>query len=141
MSPHPLSVLQKMSSSAQIGWDSVRCEVRDLESEAKFQIAFDSQSEMCEARVVVRVNGKRQTPLRRFVINGKTVDFSARNNAQGKFCAYLSNGEREIELRDFVDILVGNFLDAVEGKDKLLVTGADGAQNVEWQLKMLRYRA
>jgi predicted dehydrogenase len=136
LSPHPLSVLQKWDGHAVLDWNSVQCDVRHKESEARFNVHLGGGE--CAARVVVRVNGERATPLRCFTINGRTVKYSARNNEQGEFHTFLKNSDgHEIELRDLVDILIGNFVAACQEREQLIVTGADGAQNVEWQLKIL----
>lgn len=136
LSPHPLSVLQKWDGHATIDWNSVQCDVQSKETDARFNVALDGGG--CAARVVVRVNPDRDKPLRRFTINGRTVEYSARNNEQGQFHTFLKSDDgREIELRDLVDILIGNFVAACQGRESLIVTGADGGQNVEWQLKIL----
>lgn len=136
LSPHPLSVLQKWDGHAIIDWESVQCNVQSKETSARFNVALDGGQ--CAARVVVRVNPERDRPLRRFTINNRTVEYSARNNEQGQFHTYLKSDDgREIELRDLVDILIGNFVAACQGREELIVSGADGAQNVEWQLKIL----
>jgi predicted dehydrogenase len=136
LSPHPLSVLQKWDGHAVLDWSSVQCDVRHEESEARFNVRLDGGE--CAARIVVRVNPNRDKPLRCFSINGRTVEYSARNNDQGEFHTFLKNSNgHEVELRDLVDILIGNFVAACQGREQLVVTGADGAQNVEWQLRIL----
>jgi predicted dehydrogenase len=136
LSPHPLSVLQKWDGHATIDWNSVQCAVQSKETDARFNVALDGG--VCAARVVVRVNSDCAAPLRRFTINGRTVEYSARNNQQGQFHTFLKSDDgREVELRDLVDILIGNFVAACQGQEPLIVSGANGAQNVEWQLKIL----
>ncbi len=142
LSPHPLSVLQKMARVARLHQETVSCTVRAHETEARFQISFldaARDDERCQARVIVRVNPERATPLRRFTINGHTVDVAARKNAAGEFRAFLSSDDgRETEMPDFVDSLISNFTAACQGHEPLLVTGEDGAQNVAWQLQILQ---
>ena len=41
-----------------------------------------------------------------------------------------------VTLPDLVDTLIGDFLRACRGEGALPVTGAEGAQNVAWQLKI-----
>jgi hypothetical protein len=110
-----------------------------METHAHFSVRFPHQTEPCAASVIVRCNPDNPTPLRRFRINDRVVDYSARKNPAGQFKAFLKNDEgEERELPDFVDTLIGNFVAACEGREELLVTGADGAQNVEWQLRILQ---
>ncbi len=138
LSPHPLSVLQKVTDGAEIDWNTVECTVREQETDARFRLHFPGEQSTCAARIVVRCNPEREVPLRRFTINGRTVDYTARKNEQGEFHAFLTAGDgRSVELPDFVDTLIGNFVAACQDREPLLVTGADGAQNVEWQLKIL----
>jgi predicted dehydrogenase len=138
LSPHPLSVLQKVAGGAEINWDTVECTVREMETDARFRLHFPGKQGICTARIVVRCNPERDVPLRRFTINGRTVDYTARKNERGEFHAFLTASDgRTIELPDFVDTLIGNFVAACRGDEPLTVTGADGAQNVEWQLRIL----
>jgi predicted dehydrogenase len=138
LSPHPLSVLQKVAGGAEIEWDTVECTVHEMETDARFRLHFPGEQGTCAARIVVRCNLEREVPLRRFTINGRIVDYTARKNERGEFHAFLTAGDgRTIELPDFVDTLIGNFVVACRGNEPLIVTGADGAQNVEWQLRIL----
>jgi predicted dehydrogenase len=138
LSPHPLSVLQKVGGLAEIDWESVQCQVKDMESHAEFQVRFEGQEQLCAARVTVRCNPENPVPLRRFTINGHKVDYSARKNETGDFKAFFKNEDgQEIEHDDLVDCLIGNFVAACRDKEPLVVTGDDGAQNVEWQLNIL----
>ena len=138
LSPHPLSVLQKVAGGAEIDWDTVECTVHEMETDARFRLHFPGERGTCAARIVVRCNPQRDVPLRRFTINGRIVDYTASKNERGEFHAFLTAGDdRTIELPDFVDTLIGNFVEACRGNKPLIVTGADGAQNVEWQLSIL----
>ena len=135
LSPHPLSVLRRLFPQAQMNWTSAKCDVREHHSDAHFSLKCDAKT--IEAKIHVALNESRAVPLRQFQINGQTVDYSARNNEKNQFCAYLKNADRVLELPDFVDTLVGNFVRAVRHQEALWVSGADGAQVVEWQLKLL----
>ncbi|MBV9469109.1 MAG: Gfo/Idh/MocA family oxidoreductase, partial [Abitibacteriaceae bacterium] len=143
MSPHPLSVLQKIAPDAIINPDSIECTLRPHETATRFELvaaadASPPQETPLKAHITVRYNPDRAVPLRQFVIDGQTIDYVGRNNAEGEFCSYLTAVDgRSIELPDFVDTLIGNFVQACQGQAPLTVTGADGAQNVAWQLQIL----
>lgn len=138
LSPHPLSVLQKIGGDVTIDRDSIQCELHPHETSARFRLRPASGGGPIRAEVIVRFNPDRAVPLRRFVIDGHAVDYVGRNNAAGEFRSYLTAEDgTSIELPDFVDTLIGNFVDACQGRAPLLVTGADGAQNVAWQLQIL----
>ena len=138
LSPHPLSVLQKAMDNMEIDENSIQCQVRAYESEAHFQLHDIDISRAIAAHIIVRYNPDAATPLRCFTINGRRINYAGRKDAQGEFRTYLTTESgQEIELPDFVDTLIGNFVAACQGQEQLLVTGADGAQNVEWQLKIL----
>jgi hypothetical protein len=85
----------------------------------------------------VRCNPERDVPRRRIMVNGRTIDYNARNNEAGQFKAFFSEGETTRELPDLVDLLIGNFVRACRGEEALFVTGEDGARNVEMQLRLL----
>jgi predicted dehydrogenase len=145
LSPHPLSVLQKimpsvaMKPAVDLDEATISCEVGQFESTARFrvQLPYEPHREPIDAGVTVRFNPDNPTPLRRFIVNGRAVDYAGRKNADGEFRTFLTSGETTLELPDFVDLLIGNFVAACNQQETLRVTGADGAQNVEWQLKIL----
>ena len=137
LSPHPLSVLQKLAGPIEIDWTSACCKVEQNASEAYFQVRIEGQAEACDARVIVRCNPDRAVPQRRIEVNGIAVDYAARKNAAGDFKSFFSVDESEVEAPDLVDILIGNFVRACRGEEALLATGADGARNVEMQLRLL----
>ncbi len=133
LSPHPLSVLQRIAAGGEIEPGSIECRVDKHESEARFKIWPGE----VEAHIVVRFNPD-QTPLRRFILDGQIIDYSGRKDANGDFWTYLSTPDgREQQLPDFVDLLVANFIGAVRDEQELQVTGAMGAQNVAWQWQLL----
>lgn len=136
MAPHPLSVLQKIAGGGELDTETLECSVDDQETTAEFSLTRPN-GHAIDARIVTRCNPQAASPLRRFTINDTVIDYAGRKNADGDFLTYLTRGGYELEMPDLVDILVGNFLDACRGKDKLEVTGADGARNVEWMLSIL----
>ncbi len=135
LAPHPLSVLRRLVPQSEIDWASAKCDVRESDSNAAFQLNDGKRS--IETQIHVALNEARAVPKRVFEINGQTVDYAARNNERGEFRAYLQSAHRVLELPDFVDTLVGNFVRAVRGEETLWVSGEDGAQVVGWQLKLL----
>lgn len=139
LSPHPLSVLQKMAPDMAMDEDSIVCEVGQFETTARFNMHQTQKPNRkpIAAGVTVRFNPDSPVPLRRFTINGCHVDYVGRKNEAGAFRTYLTANGSTLELPDFVDLLVGNFVDACHKQKPLRVTGADGAQNVEWQLKIM----
>ena len=134
LSPHPLSVLQVLAGGGEIESSSIDCQVRQHETEARFKLWPSG----VEAHIIVRFNPERASPLRCFKINDTRIDYAGRKDANGEFWTYLSAPDgREIQLPDFVDSLVGNFIAAVRGEQELLVPGTMGAQNVAWQWQLL----
>ena len=139
LSPHPLSAARRLFPAAELDWMNTRCDVREHDSEASFHLKNGAQT--INVQLHVASNPNRAVPKRTFQINGKAVDYAARNNERGEFRAYLQSEDRVLELPDFVDTLVGNFVRAVRGEEALWVSGEDGAQVVEWQLKLMERRA
>jgi predicted dehydrogenase len=137
LSPHPLSVLQKIAAGGEIEADSIQCEVREHETEARFKLWPSG----VEAHIIVRFNPNR-APLRRFIIDGQIIDYSGRKDGNGEFWTYLTAQDgREQQLPDFVDSLIGNFIAACRGEEELVVTGVMGAQNVQWQWQLMEAAA
>lgn len=135
LSPHPLSLLQKMG--AEIEWENLQCRVEPMETTARFFARLPQQQEPCEVRIAVRVEPQRDVPLRTFSANGKAVEYAAFRSDDGEFQTRLTCGENSIEMPDLVNVLIGNFVAACRGEAELFVTGEDGARNVEWQWKLL----
>ena len=149
LSPHPLSVLRKIAPLVQLHQETIRCVVQENQTVANFQMTFahaqnahaqnaDAKETRCDVEIRVAVDAWRDVPLRRFQINENIVDYAARKNDSGEFRAYLSTQDRVLEVPDFVDSLVENFVRACRGEEPLLVTGEDGAQVVDWQYKLLQ---
>lgn len=135
LSPHPLSVLRRFAPRGEIDWTSAHCEIGENQSDARFGLR--SENGVIEAQIHVALNSVRAVPERTFEINGQRVEYSARNNENGEFRAYLQSANRVLELPDFVDTLIGNFVRACNGEESLWISGEDGAKVVEWQLKLL----
>ena len=135
LSPHPLSLLQKMG--AEIEWDDLRCRVTPLETTAHFFARLPQQEELCEVDIAVRVEPSRESPLRTFFANGNAASYAAFRDDNGEVGTRLSCGEKKIEMPDLVNVLIGNFVAACRGESELFVSGDDGARNVEWQWKLL----
>jgi predicted dehydrogenase len=139
LSPHPLSVLRKIAPSVHLHEETIRFVVEENHSVANFAMTFADAHEQarCDVEIRVAVDASRDVPLRRFQINENTVDYTARRNDSDEFCAYLSTEYRVLELPDFVDTLIGNFVRACRNEEELIVTGEDGTQVVDWQLRLL----
>ena len=136
LAPHPLSVLQRIAGDARLVEDSIQCAIAAQETIATFSIERPDGSNI-QAKLIARCNPEAASPLRRFTLNGHAIDYAGRKNQNGDFLTYLSDADSEAELPDLVDLLIGNFAAACRGQQNLFVTGADGAKNVEWMLKIL----
>ena len=136
LSSHPLSVLQKLFPGAKLKFDSIQCQVGELETSAQFQLQRADNSSI-DARIIARCNPSTPLPLRRFTVNNGTIDYAGRRNHEGDFLTYLSCENQETEMPDLVDLLIGNFIAACRDQKLLFVTAEDGAKNVDWMLKIL----
>lgn len=142
LSPHPISLWLELG--AEIEWETVRCVVREQETEAEFRVRFGpNETPFCVVRIAVRVNSQRAVPLRRISIDDRYVDYSAGKNEAGIFRNYLTNDDGSVvEMNDLVDSLIGNFVARVTRLKNGTTNANDlssnnGARNVEWQLKIL----
>ncbi len=133
LSPHPLSILQVLAGpDDRIAPASIVCEIDKYQTRANFTLEKSGIS----AEIIVRFDPEANPPLRRVAFDDCVVDLGGRQK-DGEFCAVLSNEQREMICPDFVDSLIANFLAAARGEEKLKVTGAMGAQNVEWQWQIV----
>ncbi len=136
LAPHPLSVLQRIATGGTLNESSIHCQIAEQETIADFTIRRADGSPI-QARLIARCNPAAAAPLRRFTINGHAIDYAGRKNENGDFLTYLSDANTEVELPDLVDLLIGNFVAACGQQLPLFVTGADGAKNVEWMVKIM----
>lgn len=133
LAPHPLSVLQTLAPGAKIeSIEQFGCE--ELRSVADFTLRR-ADGKPLQARVEIGcVPG--QNPVRRVRLNGREVHYAGVNiNGDFKAKMWTVEGKERIE-NDFVDSLIGNFVRACKGEETLRVTGATGAQNLDWLLQL-----
>lgn len=135
LSSHPLSVLQKLAPEGEI--EDIQATIGERESRAEFTLRR-REGELISARVIVRFDPYANPPQRYFEFNGQRVGYAGRKNTAGDFVSFLTapNGS-ETELPDLVDLLIGQFVRACRGQTAVPVSGAEGAQNVAWQLKII----
>lgn len=130
LSPHPLSVLQKLSPQGKLS--NIEATIGERESKATFTL--QSPKGNIHARIVVRFDPDANPPQRYFAFNERKVGYAGRKNALGEFVTYLTAPDgKETELPDLVDLLIGDFVRACHGEIAVPVSGAEGAQNVRWQ--------
>lgn len=137
LSPHALSVLQKLGGpKATIDIDSIDATIGERESIALFTV-FRPDGAPIRARVIVRFDPAANPPQRYFGFNGTRIGYAGRKNAAGDFVSFLTAPDgTEIELPDLVDLLIGDFVRACRSEVAVPVSGAEGAQNVAWQLQI-----
>jgi predicted dehydrogenase len=133
LSPHPLSVLQKLAPNGEP--QNIRATISERETQASFSL--QGPNGPIEARITVRFDPQTNPPQRYFAFNGKRVGYTGRKNTRGEFVSFLTAPDgSETELPDLVDLLIGEFVRACKGQTQVPVSGAEGAQNVAWQLKI-----
>jgi predicted dehydrogenase len=133
LSPHPLSVLQKLAPNGEP--QNIQATISERETQASFTL--QGPNGPIEARITVRFDPQANPPQRYFSFNGKRVGYTGRKNAGGEFVSFLTAPDgSETELPDLVDLLIGEFVRACKGETQVPVSGAEGAQNVAWQLRI-----
>ena len=134
LSPHPLSVLQKLAPRSEP--QNIEATISERESKASF--ILQGESGPIQARIIVRFDPEANPPQRYFEFNGQKIGYAGRKNAAGDFVTFLTAPDgTETELPDLVDLLIGDFVRACKGEKPVPVSGAEGAQNVAWQLKIM----
>ena len=136
MGPHPLSLLLAWMPTGRIEPASLRVDLANRETRARFDFVDSGKSRSCE--IVVRDLPEGQ-PVRRFGVNGFLVDCTGRAAADGTYCSVLSAGETELVGADFMSLLIAQFSKAVREPDLLpLVPGEIGLRNLALQLQILQ---
>ncbi len=135
LSPHPLSVLQKLAPQSEL--ENIEATIGERESKAAFTL--QGENGPIQARIIVRFDPQANPPQRYFEFNGQRVGYTGRKNASGDFVTFLTSPDgRETEFPDLVDLLIGDFVRACKGETAVPVSGAEGAQNVAWQLEIMK---
>ena len=133
LSPHPLSVLQKLAPQGEP--QNIEAAISERESKATFLL--QGENGPIQAKITVRFDPHANPPQRYFAFNGQRVGYAGRKNAGGEFVSFLTSPDgQETELPDLVDLLIGDFVRACKGEIAVPVSGEEGAQNVAWQLKI-----
>jgi len=144
LGPHPLSVAQFLAGeNAQLADDTLQVSVTRGEGTSEVMVRFGVRCEggrllMC--RVIVRALDVSQTahePSRRVAFNGRVVSYNGVKLADGSYIAqYISPDSYISHYPDPVDFLVGNFIRTCWGDDQLVISPAQGVQNLEWLLNI-----
>lgn len=135
LAPHPLSVLQTIAPGAKLEAGDQEFSLGELRSTACFTLCRPDGRRV-RAKVDVGVCPGRE-PQRRVVLNGTAVEYAGYKDPEGNFWAKLWKEEAEPRLiPDFVDSLVGNFIAAWLGDEKLKADGELGLKNLEWLLRL-----
>lgn len=134
LSPHPLSVLQKLAPQSEP--ENIEATIGERESKASFKLPGENGP--IKVRIIVRFDPEANPPQRYFAFNGQRIGYAGRKNASGDFVTFLTAPDgSETELPDLVDLLIGDFVRACKGEVAVPVSGVEGAQNVAWQLKIM----
>ncbi|MDH7571306.1 MAG: Gfo/Idh/MocA family oxidoreductase [Armatimonadota bacterium] len=133
---HPISLILKWSPGVQLDSESISCQIARKEVIARFRcVSAVGNVCHCEIRLGNVPEGALQ---RRFGANGFVLDVAGRNDAQGVYRAYLSDGKSERECPDFMHTNIAEFVRAVRCGGQPLVGPEDALRNLEWQLEILR---
>jgi len=142
LGPHPLSIAQFLAGeNAQLAEDTLQVSVTRGEFTSEVMVRFGVRCDggrllMC--RVIVRafdVSQMPHEPSRRVAFNGRVVSYNGVKLADGSYIAqYISSDGYISHYPDPVDFLVGNFIRTCWGDDQLVISPAQGVQNLEWLL-------
>ncbi len=137
LASHPISVLMALVPDGEPDYGSVRCTVRQNEVAAELDVLSPTTG-LCRAVLETANTPPDQPVIRRFGINGALVDYEGRRDENGVFCAYLSDGGREVKTTDFVQTSLTRFIAGAAGDNvQPLASGEQGLRNLEIQLRLL----
>lgn len=134
LGPHVISILLGLLPDARLDPESVECVISASGAEATFEVRADGRP--CRARVLLTPPVEGQA-VRRFGVNGFTVDYTAKPDAAGQFYTYLIHGGREWKFEDFMKTSIERFIrSATTAEATPFVTGEAAAQNLRMQLEI-----
>ncbi|MBI2504723.1 MAG: Gfo/Idh/MocA family oxidoreductase [Candidatus Latescibacteria bacterium] len=134
MGPHPLSLLLSWFPGGALAADSLRVEFAGSQAKAEFD--FVAGGSTCRTQILIR-DRQEGSPVRRFGVNGLTVDCLGRADADGIYRAVLRQGEIEVVGEDFMYLLIEQF-DQALGQRRAPLVDATGVRNLELQLQILQ---
>jgi predicted dehydrogenase len=135
MAPHPLSLLLSWLPQGQIREQSLEVRFEGAEASAKFE--FQHPAGSCSADIVVR-HRPGGTLVRRFGVNGNLAECSGQPGPTGEYESVLRRGSVERRGRDFMSLLIQQFVDAARDRELELVTANHAAlNNLRLQLQIM----
>ena len=134
LAPHPISLLQSLIPGITLD-ASLAYEERELEAIAVFRMRRPDGRTIRVSVEIGCVPGRE--PRREVVLNDSRVEYAGFQDTDGVFKARIWNtgGETRV-VPDFVNSLMGNFVRAHAGIEPLRVSGAMGAENLDWLLRL-----
>jgi len=142
LGPHPLSIAQFLAGeSATLAEETLQVTPSSSAASAEVSVRFGVRCEggrllMC--RVLVRAISPENGPhelSRRVAFNGRVVGYNGVKRPDGSYIAQYTSPDGYIShYPDPVDFLVGNFVRSCWEDDQLVITPAQGVQNLEWLL-------
>ena len=133
---HPLSLVIGFLPGGKIDLDTASCVIDERENRVQFD--YVSPAGRCTVEFVLR-DIDEGTPVRRFGVNGFSVDWGGYPDQQGIYRARLAHGEKEVLCNDFLHTLIEEFVSAVRGEGgRVVVPGEDGLLNLEHQIELMR---
>ena len=136
MGSHPLSLVIGFLPGGRIDYDAATCEVTEWENRARFD--YVSAQGRCAVDMVMRTVAEGP-PVRRFGVNGFSVDWEGYTDGEGIYRAVLKQGEEAVRCKDFMHVFIEEFVAAVGGEGgRVVVSGEAGLQNLAYQVELLR---
>lgn len=129
LSPHPISVLQKLVPEGHIRPGEY--DQREYSQRANFQYGE------CQCEITTEKIPGTKFP-RWFEIDGFKVEYEGRRDAEGKFKTHLSYEGGQKELPDIMMLSIKHFLDAVEGRGEVVCAGNTGLKNLIIMLEIMK---
>ena len=133
---HPLSLVIGLLPGGRIDYETAVCEIEERENRARFD--YVTPGGRCRVDLVLR-DIDEGTPVRRFGVNGFSVDWEGHADESGVYRAALKADGKTARCNDFLHTLIEEFVATVRGEqDRVVVTGEEGLLNLEQQVELLR---
>jgi len=128
LGPHPLSILQRLVPGGRIDEDSINFEISQFDNVAIFDYIGPAGG---KCKVEIRLGVKKEGDLiRKFGLNGRIVDYSGRNDEQSVYRSVITYHGKELMYDDFMQLCIRQFIKAVRGQGRPLISAAEAVDNL-----------
>ncbi len=133
LSPHLLSVIQRIAPGSNVDWLTLEVAFRGLEAKASFSVRR-REGPALECNLTAINTTEHPTHLRRFAFNDFTFTIEGRVDEEGVYGARIETPDGTFEQDDMMRVLIRKMLAGTPA-----VSGGEALVNLEWLLQIMDF--